>query len=71
LVGVLQTSGAVQCALVLHSTQRIVVVLHALLVGFAAQSASDVQLMTQVAVFPVIWQIDPVGQCESMVQTRH
>jgi hypothetical protein len=54
LVGVLQTSGAVQCALVLHSTQRIVVVLHALLVGFAAQSASDVQLMTHVALFPVI-----------------
>jgi hypothetical protein len=45
--------GAVQCALLLHSTQRIVAGLQALLVGFAAQSASDVQLMTHVAVpFP-------------------
>jgi hypothetical protein len=53
LVGVLQTSGAVQCVLAVHSTQRMVVVLQALLVGFAAQSASDVQLMTHVAVpFP-------------------
>lgn len=50
----LQTSGAVQCVLVLHSTQRMVVVLQALLVVFDAQSASVVQLMTQVALFPVI-----------------
>jgi hypothetical protein len=51
----LQTLGAVHWVLSLHWTQRIVVVLQALLVGLAAQSASDVQLMTHVAVpFPAI-----------------
>ena len=44
----LQTSGAMQCVLPVHSTQRIVAVLQALLVVFAAQSASVVQLMMQV-----------------------
>jgi hypothetical protein len=37
-----------QCVLPVHSTHRIVAVLHALFVGLAAQSASEAQLMMQV-----------------------
>jgi hypothetical protein len=71
LLAVLQTSGAVQCWLPMHSTHRMVAVLHALLVGLAAQSASEVQLMTHMALpAPGFWQTCPAGQCESMVQTR-
>jgi hypothetical protein len=46
-----------QCVLLTHSVQRIVVGLHALVVAVPAQSVSEVQLITHLAVLPATSQI--------------